>query len=246
MASASAVECTATVGMPSLAAGALHAQRDLAAVGDQDLSGTGRPRGRYSRISSGSPNSTGAPEAIRMRGDGAGLGRLDLVEGLHRLDQQQRLAGRRPSARRDERRRARLGGQIGDADHRAEHRAGMRAIVLGGRGDGGGGGRHGRGGSGQHGGRLRHDRGRRADHPDAVVLGLDLDLRQAGIGQDGCKRRARTLRRTAPTSGGLPRAGRPSRSAPACSRECQVRKSRRPPRSTHRNGGGISRAGGCW
>ena len=80
---------------------------------------------RYSRISSGSPYSTGAPVATRMRVDGAGLGRLDLVERLHRLDQQQRLPGGDRSARRDEGRRAGLGRQVGDADHRAEHRAGM-------------------------------------------------------------------------------------------------------------------------
>jgi hypothetical protein len=42
MASASAVEWTATVAMPSSLAGALNAQRDLAAVGDQDFVEHGR------------------------------------------------------------------------------------------------------------------------------------------------------------------------------------------------------------
>src|ERR1700749_344475 len=88
IASASAVECTATVGMPSSRQArwmrsaisprlamrifwnkaSFQDQQDFAvfhrrAVGDQDA------------------------------GDGAVLGRPDLVEGLHRLDQQQRLAG---------------------------------------------------------------------------------------------------------------------------------------------------------
>src|SRR3954464_3038917 len=87
MASASAVECTATVGMPSSRQArwmrsaisprlamrifwnnpSFQDQQDFAVfdrrtVGDQD------PR------------------------NGTGLGRLDLVERLHRLDQQQRLA----------------------------------------------------------------------------------------------------------------------------------------------------------
>jgi hypothetical protein len=37
MASASAVECTATVGNADLPAGALYPERDLAAIGDQHL-----------------------------------------------------------------------------------------------------------------------------------------------------------------------------------------------------------------
>ena len=84
-----------------LAAGAMDAERDLAAVGDQDLV-EHRADASYSTIISGSPNSTGwrvVDQDLRHR---AGLGRLDRIEGLHRLDDQQRLA--RPSPCRRPRR----------------------------------------------------------------------------------------------------------------------------------------------
>src|ERR1700722_9969767 len=55
----------------------------------------------------------------------ASLRRPDLVERLHRLDQQQRLSGGYALTDSDERRRTRLGEQIDHADHRAEHGAGM-------------------------------------------------------------------------------------------------------------------------
>ena len=74
-----------------LAAGAMDAQRDLAAVGDQDLVEHGACPA-YSMISSGSPYSTGMPLLDQDARDGAGARRLDRVEGLHRLDQQQGLA----------------------------------------------------------------------------------------------------------------------------------------------------------
>ena len=58
MASASAVECTATERMPISLAGAQDAQRDLAAVGDQDLV---EHQGAQTMSISGSPYSTGMP-----------------------------------------------------------------------------------------------------------------------------------------------------------------------------------------
>jgi hypothetical protein len=105
MASASAVECTATWDA-ELLAGAQHAQRDLAAVGDEDLVEHGRAA--HSMIISGSPYSTGWPSSTGSR-HRAGARRRDLVHRLHRLDDQQRLAGRHLAADLDERlaRRAR-------------------------------------------------------------------------------------------------------------------------------------------
>ena len=61
MASESAVECTATVGDAEFAACALDAERDLAAIGDQDLAE------HYPMTSSGCPYSTGWPLATRIR-----------------------------------------------------------------------------------------------------------------------------------------------------------------------------------
>ena len=104
MASASAVECTATVGDAELLAGAQDPERDLAAIGDQDLvehRGARAPV-RYSMITSGSPYSTGWPLPTKMAVTHAGLGRRDVVHGLHRLDDQDRLPLRDPGADLDE------------------------------------------------------------------------------------------------------------------------------------------------
>ena len=57
---------------PHFPAGALDAQRDLAAVGDQDL----LEQSRHSRIINGSPNSTGAPFEIRICDTVPALGAL--------------------------------------------------------------------------------------------------------------------------------------------------------------------------
>ena len=70
IASASAVECTATVRDAQLAAGALDAQRDLAAIGDQDFL---EQRRAYSRIISGFAVLHRRAVATRMRVDRAGL-----------------------------------------------------------------------------------------------------------------------------------------------------------------------------
>ena len=152
MASSSAVECTATVGDAELLAGAQHAQRDLAAVGDEDFfeHRPGRANGEWriaaeailsrpslfatrhslfaiahSMIISGSPNSTGWPSSIRIWITVPAARRGDLVHGLHRLDDQQRFAGLHLAADLDERPRAGLRPDIGGADHRRGDDAGM-------------------------------------------------------------------------------------------------------------------------
>ena len=72
-----------------LAAGAQDAQRDLAAVGDEDLLEHGAA---YSMTNSGWPNSTGSPFLARIAVIAPGLVGLDLVHHLHRLDDAQHLA----------------------------------------------------------------------------------------------------------------------------------------------------------
>ncbi len=131
-----------------LAAGAVDAKRNLTAVGDQDLV---EHRRAYSTIISGSPNSTGRALSIRICITRAGLGRLDRVEGLHRLDDQERLARCHLVADRHEVGLAGLGREIGGADHRRLdrpgclprsplRRCGRRCAAGGRRGDGGRGG----------------------------------------------------------------------------------------------------------
>ena len=73
--------------------------------------------GRHSMIISGSPNSTGWPSSIRIWITRARARGGDLVHGLHRLDDQQRLARAHPAADLDEGPRAGLGPAIGGADH---------------------------------------------------------------------------------------------------------------------------------
>ena len=84
-----------------LAAGAMDAERDLAAVGDQDLV-EHRAERPYSTIISGFAELHRLGVVDQDLRDRAGLGRLDRVEGLHRLDDQQRLARRHLVADRDE------------------------------------------------------------------------------------------------------------------------------------------------
>jgi hypothetical protein len=65
IASASAVECTATVLMPISCAGAVDAQRDLAAIGDQEFL-DGHGAAPYSITTSGWSNSTGWPFSTKI------------------------------------------------------------------------------------------------------------------------------------------------------------------------------------
>ena len=80
---------------------------------------------RHSMTISGWPYSTGVPSSTRMLGDLAGARRDDFVEGLHRLDQQQLVAGLDDRADLDERLGFRARPQIGGADHRRFDRAGV-------------------------------------------------------------------------------------------------------------------------
>ena len=96
-----------------LAAGALDAKRDLAAVGDEDLleQGDAHSFQDHQHFAVLDRRAVGDQDARH----GAGPRCLDLVEGLHRLDQQQRLPGGDALADGNEGRRARLRQQIGDA-----------------------------------------------------------------------------------------------------------------------------------
>ena len=104
MASASAVECTATVAMPEFLARPLDAQRDLTTIGDQDFVEHGArfipaprgvgPRGRFWNEGQLFYDHEGLAELDRLAvleqdlRHGAGFRRRDLVHGLHRLDDQ--------------------------------------------------------------------------------------------------------------------------------------------------------------
>ena len=152
MASASASECTATVAMPISLAGAEDAQRDLAAVGDEDLVEHG---GAYSMTSE----------------------RLAELHGLAVLDEDLDARGRRAAARigfmvfiasmisrvwpsvdlvadLHERLGAGLGRQIDGADHRRLDRVAAAAAARWPRAAAGGRGRRRRRGVG-HGSRRR-------------------------------------------------------------------------------------------
>src|SRR3954447_24887111 len=110
-----------------------------------------------------------APEPLRLR--------LQLVEELHRLEQAERLPGRDRVAHLDERRRARFGGAVEDADHRrldgdetvrrAAARSDRSAQVVG--------------AADPDGHRLRL---LRPPHGDAHSVLLDRDLADAGLLDD--------------------------------------------------------------
>src|SRR5262245_14712055 len=147
MASASAVECTATVAIPS----SLQARRMRRAISPRlamrILSNMVPQRGEW-RVANGEWSYTAtirhAPFATRSFNDdqrfaeldrlavldqdlrhGAGAGRGDLVHRLHGFDDQKRLADRDLGADLDERFCAGLRRPIGGPDHRRGHRARM-------------------------------------------------------------------------------------------------------------------------
>src|SRR5262245_2599822 len=130
MASASAVECTATVATPN----SLQARWKRSAISP----------GLVIRLFA---NLTPGPALLVHRqrlaifdllpvldedgDDGAGAGGGDLVHGLHGLDNEQRLSRCHLRSDLDERRRAGLRGAICGADHRRGHSAGMDYELLG-------------------------------------------------------------------------------------------------------------------
>ena len=112
-------------GDAEFAAGALHAKRDFAAIRDQDFA----EHLAQSMTISTSPYSTGTPALISTRVTVPARGRLDLVERLHRFDEQHGLPGGHGLADGDERRRAGFWREIGDTDHRAFYRARMLRVI---------------------------------------------------------------------------------------------------------------------
>ena len=112
-----------------LAAGADDAQRDLAAVRDEDLLERGggfantlaRSAHAFLMRKSFCPNSTDFAVLREDLDDGAGDLGLDLVHQLHRLDDAERLAGPDDRADLDERRRVGRRRAIERADERARH-----------------------------------------------------------------------------------------------------------------------------
>src|SRR5882757_5650961 len=130
MASASAVECTATVGMPI----SLQARKTLSAISPRLAIKT------LSNIAAGGlrtlfDDRQRLAELDRLAvadedgGDHAGLRGGNVVHGLHGLDDQDGLTLGDTGADLDERRRARLGRQVGGAHHRRWHSAWMLARI---------------------------------------------------------------------------------------------------------------------
>src|SRR6185437_7052464 len=172
MASASAVECTATVAMPS----SLHARWMRSAISPRLAMRT------LSNILCLFDDNERLAELDRLtvldkdRRDLAGVRGGDLVHRFHGFDDEQRVALCNLRADLDECRRAGLGRAIGGADHRRFDDAWMLGGILHCRGCGGG----------RSGGMSRRGRERRLDvdgsrnaHLEAALL--DLDLAQAGL-----------------------------------------------------------------
>ena len=170
MASASAVECTATVGNAKLLAGAQHAQCDLAAIGDEDFFE------HHSMIIIGSPNSTGWPSSTRICVTVPERGAGNRIHRLHRFDDQQRFAGFHRLPDIDERTLAGRGREICGADHRRWNDTGMLGRIVAQNGH-----HRCRRGMRQRRSRhaLRHARG--TSDADAFAAALDFDLGQAGL-----------------------------------------------------------------
>ncbi len=181
MASASAVEWTATVAMPS----SLQARRTRSAISPRLAIRILSNRGGgviHSMISSGSPYSTGWPSSTRISVTLPDARRRDLVHRLHRLDDEERLALAHRVADLDEGLAARLGARDRRCrpsargprrdDRPPRPAAAATAPPAGGR----------RGDCAT--GIAMRRRLQRSGDADAGVLALDLDLAQAGLGEE--------------------------------------------------------------
>src|ERR1700722_2435048 len=205
MASASAVECTATVAMPS----SLHARKIRSAISPRlairILSNMGSLSGEWRTTSGNSKSYSLSAVAIRafllnnyqrfaefdrlavfdenLRHGARARGR-DLVHRLHGFDDQQRLSNRHLGADLDEWFGAGLGSPVDGADHRRGHHAWMLGDV--GHGD------RGCRRSGHRSGRLkaRWHGCRDADvarDPQPQARMFDLDLGETGLVQQKCE-----------------------------------------------------------
>src|SRR5216683_7859729 len=129
MASASAVEWTATVGMPS----SLQARSTRSAISPRlairILSNIGVGRTACARPSLDDHQRLAEFHRLSVLeqdlADDPGAWRGNLIERLHRLDDQKRVADLHAAADIDERLGAGLGRAVGGADHRRGHHAGM-------------------------------------------------------------------------------------------------------------------------
>src|SRR5512144_2288755 len=130
MASASAVECTATVAMPS----SLQARSMRSAISPRlairILSNMRKER--LALLDDG--ERLGIFDGLAVidedREHGAGMRSRDMVHGLHGLDDEDGLARGNLGAGFDERRGAWLRRAIGGADHGRVHRAGVMTLLL--------------------------------------------------------------------------------------------------------------------
>ena len=125
MASASAVECTATVGMPS----SLQARKMRSAISPRlamrILSNIGPLTVPHSMIINGSPILHRLTVLDQDLDHGAGAGRRSLIYRLHRFDDDECIAGLHLAADIDERLRAGRRTPIGGADHRGRNKPRM-------------------------------------------------------------------------------------------------------------------------
>src|SRR5262245_51246877 len=182
MASASAVECTATVAMPT----SLQARSTRSAISPRLAINT-LSNIAARRLRALLDNDKRLAELHRMAiadqdgRDGASLRRRNVIHGLHGFDNQDGLALSDPGPDVDEGSSSRFGRQVGRADHRRLDAAGMLAGIL----------RHRlrrrprgcnqpRGGWGQHGGGRQ---GLLPGHTHSEALTLDFDLAEAGFFQ---------------------------------------------------------------
>ena len=255
MASASAVECTTTVSMPS----SLQARSTRRAISPRlairIFWNIARSLPAYSMTTSGMPYSTGCASSTRIavtvpaRGDGIWF--IVFMASM--------MSSVWPSltvcADLDERLGVGRRREIGGADHRRGHGV-LRNVGRRGhcsscrrRVDG-----DGRSDLHRGGGRNRMDRLRLTRHAHLEIAELDFDLGQVGVVQDPCEiadRAAGQNRRSSssPCSSLFlfpVRAGRPAPEAPACIRAARSRRSCPRPPAPPWICGGRPRGRGCW